>query len=348
MDHASAGNGVDDRPQLGFRLPDFAECRPHLPEGLGPRVERQIERQRDERERERRGEPRRFSHEDRSSREEGPSYFGVARRPVTQNRIVAFRGVLGSGPGRALIDLSKEDDHDRSVRNRRLGRPARFRHAKSTRRHLHPAVPLHRVDGKGRIRAHHSGEGDYESSARILRRLLMENGAADLDRSVVGVSATGVEAAPSGNVRSPETYVGYRRAERFASPDRVVQDSARNSRPPDRPALNQWGLGGTWNIGGESAMLEAAPGRIRFRFHSRDLHLVLAPPGDGTPVRFKVALDGTAPGDDHGTDCAADGAGTVREPRLYHLIRQQRPVKDRTLEIVFQDPGVRAFAFTFG
>ncbi len=176
----------------------------------------------------------------------------------------------------------------------------------------------------------------------------MENGAADLDRSVVGVSATGVEAAPSGNVRSPETYVGYRRAERFASPDRVVQDSARNYRPPDRPALNQWGLGGTWNIGGESAMLEAAPGRIRFRFHSRDLHLVLAPPGDGTPVRFKVALDGTAPGDDHGTDCAADGAGTVREPRLYHLIRQQRPVKDRTLEIVFQDPGVRAFAFTFG
>jgi hypothetical protein len=112
--------------------------------------------------------------------------------------------------------------------------------------------------------------------------------------------------------------------------------------------LNEWGLGGSWNVGAESAVLQAAPGRIVFRFHSRDLHMVLAPAKNGQPVRFKVRLDGAAPGDDYGTDSAPDGSGEVREPRLYQLIRQKGQIKDRTFEIEFLDPGVQAFAFTFG
>jgi hypothetical protein len=119
-------------------------------------------------------------------------------------------------------------------------------------------------------------------------------------------------------------------------------------RVPDRPALNDWGLVGSWNVGPESALLEAAGGKIVFRFHSRDLHLVLAPGKDGRPVRFEVRLDGAAPGDAHGVDSTRDGSGEVREPRLYQLIRQGTRVGDRTFEIEFLDPGVRAFVFTFG
>lgn len=118
--------------------------------------------------------------------------------------------------------------------------------------------------------------------------------------------------------------------------------------PPARPSLNQWGLGGSWNVGGESAVLQAAPGKIEFRFHARDLHMVLGPAKDGKPVRFKVKLDGSAPGNDCGLDSAPDGTGEIREPRLYQLIRQKGQVKNRTFEIEFLDPGVQAFSFTFG
>jgi hypothetical protein len=117
---------------------------------------------------------------------------------------------------------------------------------------------------------------------------------------------------------------------------------------PDRLARNDGGLAGSWNVGPESALLEAAGGRIFFRFHSRDLHFVLAPGKDGRPVRFKVRLDGAAPGEAHGSDVAPDGSGEVREPRLYQLIRQGTRVDDRTFEIEFEGPGVRAFVFTFG
>jgi hypothetical protein len=112
--------------------------------------------------------------------------------------------------------------------------------------------------------------------------------------------------------------------------------------------LNQWGLGGVWNVGAESAVLQESPGKIVFRFHSRDLHMVLALPKGGKPVRFKVRLDGAAPGDDHGVDSNADGEGEIRQPRMYQLIRQKGPIQDRTFEIEFLDPGVRAFSFTFG
>ena len=204
------------------------------------------------------------------------------------------------------------------------------------------------IDGKGRIRYHHFGEGEYAGSERVIQELLKENGAAGLNESTASVSADGVEAAPSGDVQSPETYVGYRQAERFSSPERLAQDSQKTYSPPATPSLNQWGLSGSWNVGAESAVLQAAPGKVVFRFRARDLHMVLGPTKNGKPVRFKVMLDGAAPGDNCGVDSAPDGTGEIREPRLYQLIRQKGRVEDRTIEIEFLDPGVQAFSFTFG
>jgi thiol-disulfide isomerase/thioredoxin len=204
------------------------------------------------------------------------------------------------------------------------------------------------VDGKGRIRYHHFGEGEYERSELVIKTLLRENGATGLDESMVHITAEGPEAPPSNDVRSPETYVGYARADNFASPERMARDSRRNYSPPARPQLNQWGLVGSWKIGVERAALESAPGKIMFRFHSRDLHMVLGPSRNGTPVRFRVKVNGAAPGDDHGSDSTEDGTGEVRQPRMYQLVRQKGPIKDATFEIEFLDRGVEAFSFTFG
>lgn len=204
------------------------------------------------------------------------------------------------------------------------------------------------IDGKGRIRYHHFGEGEYDKSEHVIQKLLRENGATGLDASTVRISADGAEAPPSDDVRSPETYVGYARAEKFASPGRLARDAARIYSVPARPSLNQWGLGGSWNVGAESAVLQEAPGKIAFRFHSRDLHMVLAPAKNGKPVRFRVKLDGATPGEDHGVDSNADGAGEIRQPRMYQLIRQKGRARDRLFEIEFLDPGAQAFSFTFG
>lgn len=204
------------------------------------------------------------------------------------------------------------------------------------------------VDAKGRIRYENFGEGNYGDSERAIQELLKENGATDLDWDLVNDSAHGIEAPPSGDEGSPETYIGYRQAERFSSPERLDHDKQRIYSPPAVLGLNHWGLSGSWNVNAESAVSQAPSGRIVFRFHSRDLHLVMAPTKDGKPVRFRVTLDGLAPGADCGTNSAPDGTGEVREPRLYQLIRQKGPVKDRTIEIEFLDPGVQAFVFTFG
>jgi thiol-disulfide isomerase/thioredoxin len=205
------------------------------------------------------------------------------------------------------------------------------------------------IDGKGRVRYHHFGEGEYEESERVIQQLLKENGATSLSGGTINVSAAGVEAAPaSESVRSAETYIGYRRAENFASTQPLAQDSRKVYTPRPRLSLNQWALGGSWKVSPESAELQAASGKVVFRFHARDLHLVLGPTMVGKPVRFKVKLDGAAPGDDHGSDTDTSGAGTVDSHRLYQLIRQKGTVEDRTFEIEFLDPGVQAFAFTFG
>ena len=215
------------------------------------------------------------------------------------------------------------------------------------------------IDGKGRIRYHHFGEGEYEQSEDVIRELLKQNGAASLSAETMSAktmsareinsSATGVEAPPDKiDNRSPETYIGYHRADHFATPGAIAQDSRKLYTPPPRLSLNQWALGGSWKVGEESAVLQSAPGKILFRFHARDLHLVLGTTKNGKPVRFIVKLDGTAPGDDHGADTDATGTGTVQGHRLYQLIRQKGPVEDRTFEIEFLDPSVQAFAFTFG
>ena len=204
------------------------------------------------------------------------------------------------------------------------------------------------IDGNGRIRYHHFGEGDYTKSEHVIQELLKANGATGLDESPVHITDAGVEAPPSGDEQSPETYVGYRQAQRFASPEQVAQDSGNTYILPTSLSLNEWGLGGSWNIGPESGVLQVASGKIAFRFHSRDLHMVLGPAKDGKPIRFKVTLNGAAPGENRGIDSAPGGTGEVREPRLYQLIRQNGPIRDRTFEIEFFDTGVQAFSFTFG
>lgn len=205
------------------------------------------------------------------------------------------------------------------------------------------------IDGKGRIRAHHFGEGEYDVSERIIQELLKENGATSISAGVIDASGSGAEAASdSRNVGSPETYVGYKRAANFASAEPLAKDSLKTYTPQPRLSLNQWALGGKWKVGEESALLQSVPGKIVFRFHARDVHLVLGPSKNGKPIRFVVKLDGTAPGDDHGADTDASGAGTVQGNRLYQLIRQKGAVEDRTFEIEFLDPDVEAFAFTFG
>jgi thiol-disulfide isomerase/thioredoxin len=204
------------------------------------------------------------------------------------------------------------------------------------------------IDGNGRIRYHHFGEGEYERSERVIQKLLREAGATGFDDNLVRISAEGPEAPPSNSVWSPETYVGYARTENFASAERMARDSRRIYSLPTRLELNQWGFGGTWNVGGERAILDSAPGRIVFRFHSRDLHMVLGPTKSGAPVRFRARLNGASPGEDRGSDAGSDGAGEIREPRMYQLIRQKGPIKDATFEIEFLDPGVEVFSFTFG
>ncbi|HET8922805.1 MAG TPA: redoxin domain-containing protein [Candidatus Acidoferrum sp.] len=205
------------------------------------------------------------------------------------------------------------------------------------------------VDAKGRIRYHHFGEGDYGDIERVIQELLKENGATGLASDTTSVTAVGIEAAPDWrDGRSPETYLGYRQAQNFASPERVHKDSIQAFSAPGKLSLNHWGLSGSWNVNPESAVLQAVPGKIVFRFHSRDLHLVLAPAKDAKPGRFVVRLDGAAPGENCGIDVAPDGSGEIREPRLYQLIRQKGPIVDRTFEIEFLDPGVHALDFTFG
>jgi cytochrome c biogenesis protein CcdA/thiol-disulfide isomerase/thioredoxin len=203
------------------------------------------------------------------------------------------------------------------------------------------------VDATGRIRFHHFGEGGYAQSERVIRQLLAEAGHAPMTASMAQASARGAEAAAAlSALRSPETYIGYARAARFASPGGLVRDRPANYRPAPLQ-LNGWSLAGGWIVGKQSARSVGPGAKIAYRFHARDLHLVMGVPG-GRPVRFKVTLDGRAPGADAGVDVAPDGSGHVSGERLYQLARQKGAVRDRTFTIEFLDPGAEAFAFTFG
>jgi cytochrome c biogenesis protein CcdA/thiol-disulfide isomerase/thioredoxin len=204
------------------------------------------------------------------------------------------------------------------------------------------------IDAECRIRHHYFGEGDYAESEKVIQQLLAEAGKRELPAGVVSVNATGAEAgSDEADVGSPETYIGYDRAENFVSPSGVVNDAPHVYSLADLK-LNDWGLAGDWKVGGEYASLDQKDGSIAFRFHARDLHLVLGPGPGGKPVRFRVTIDGAQPGESHGADVSADGEGVVTENRLYQLVRQSGPIMDRTFTIQFLDPDVQAYAFTFG
>jgi cytochrome c biogenesis protein CcdA/thiol-disulfide isomerase/thioredoxin len=205
------------------------------------------------------------------------------------------------------------------------------------------------VDADGRVRHHHFGEGNYDESERVIQTLLAERNKGAAPADLVQIAGTGVEAPSNAAlVSSPETYVGYEREEHFASPQPIARDHSARYTAPATPLLNQWGLAGQWTVGDEQATLASGTGKIVFRFHARDLHLVLGPGGEDQPVRFRVTLDGGPPLDDKGMDVDRDGNGTITDYRLYQLIRQTGEPRDRTFVIEFFGPGVEAFAFTFG
>ena len=208
---------------------------------------------------------------------------------------------------------------------------------------------LYFVDAQGRIRHHQFGEGEYDQSERVIQQLLAEAGAGGVDHELVSVDGQGVEAAADwDSLKSPENYVGYRRTENFASPDGAAPDERRVYVAPAVLRLNQWALSGDWTVGKEAAVLNEGGGRIAYRFHARDLHLVMGPVAQGTSVRFRVLIDGVQAGAAHGVDADDRGNGAVTQQRLYQLIRQPKPITDRQFEIEFLDSGVEALAFTFG
>jgi thiol-disulfide isomerase/thioredoxin len=205
------------------------------------------------------------------------------------------------------------------------------------------------IDAVGRIREHLEGEGSYEESERLIQALLSEADRPPQSKDTVTVKADGVEAAPDiEDVHSPETYVGYAEGENFASPGGVRKDTPTLYRTGSALSRNQWGLTGLWTIGSEFATPDQVPASASYRFHARDLHLILTPSSPDHAIRFRVTLDGAPPGDSHGSDVDAQGLGTVQDARLYQLVRQAGPIVDRTFRIEFFDPGVRAYDFTFG
>jgi thiol-disulfide isomerase/thioredoxin len=205
------------------------------------------------------------------------------------------------------------------------------------------------VDATGHIRYHQFGEGNYDKSEQVVRRLLAEAGHADLPSPVGVPQATGTQvASDERDLISTETYVGYKQADGFASPEKVSADSLATYTAPAKLSLNTWSLQGPWTISADQAEVGAAQGKISYRFHARDLHLVLAPSANGKPVRYRVTIDGAAPGASHGTDASPDGTGIIGSVRLYQLIRQVGKVTDHTFTIEFLDAGAKVYAFTFG
>jgi thiol-disulfide isomerase/thioredoxin len=205
------------------------------------------------------------------------------------------------------------------------------------------------ADAEGRIRHHQFGEGGYAECEMVIQRLLGESGRDTVPHDLVSVAPDGLEAhADWASLKSPETYLGYEQARGFASRDSAVLDQTHTYVAPDRLNLNDWALEGDWTIERRTIVLDRAGGRILFRFHARDVHLVMGPLPQGASVMFRVLIDGESPGDAHGLDTDEQGRGTVAQQRLYQLIRQPGTIIDRTFEITFLAPGVEAYVFTFG
>jgi len=200
-----------------------------------------------------------------------------------------------------------------------------------------PAVYL--ADAEGRIRYHHFGEGEYDEGEWMIQHLLREAAGEGIDNELVSVAPDGFEAqADWANLASPETYLGSEQAQNFAGTDV----------PPETLKLNHWALAGDWAVERGASVLNQAGGGIAFRFHARDVHLVLRSRSPGTRIPFRVLLDGQPPGVAHGLDVDGDGKGSLVEPRLYQLVRQPQPIDDRTFQLTFLEPGAEAYVFTFG
>jgi thiol-disulfide isomerase/thioredoxin len=207
---------------------------------------------------------------------------------------------------------------------------------------------LYFADAQGRIRHHHFGEGEYQQSEMVIQQLLADAGS-EPGTDLVSPEAGGIEASADwASLRTPETYTGYERTGRFASPGGMRPGTQQVYGAPDRLPLNQWALSGPWTAGEQATAAEAGGVRILFRFQARDVHLVMGARAAETAVRYQVLLDGQPPGPAHGIDVDGQGNGTVAEPRLYQLVRQPGRVAEHTVEITFLDPGAQVYAFTFG
>jgi thiol-disulfide isomerase/thioredoxin len=201
--------------------------------------------------------------------------------------------------------------------------------------HYWPALYL--IDAQGHIRFHQFGEGEYERTERVIQQLLQETGRTDFDHALVTVTGSGAEAAADWRtLQSPETYLGKALGERLADRD------------PASLKVNQWTLVGDWTRKDESVLLNQAGGKVAYRFHARDVHLIMGTATPNATLRFRVRIDGQPPGEAHGLDVDESGAGELGSPRMYQLIRQSRPIADRLFEIEFLGPGAVLFDFTFG
>jgi thiol-disulfide isomerase/thioredoxin len=208
---------------------------------------------------------------------------------------------------------------------------------------------LYFIDAKGRIRHQHFGEGSYDQSEKVIQQLLTEAGAKDVSKDLVAVDARGAEAAADWKtLGSSENYLGYERTANFASPGGAIADQPRRYTAPSRLRPNEWALVGGWTMGREADVLNEPNGSLRYRWHARDVNLIMGPARPGTTIRFRVLIDGKAPGTAHGDDVDQEGRGTITEQRMYQLIRQTSPVTDREFEIEFFDAGAAVFDFTFG
>jgi Thioredoxin like C-terminal domain/AhpC/TSA family len=264
-----------------------------------------------------------------------------------------------SGQGLVVIGVHTPEfsfEHDpenvrRAVQERRITYPVATDNGYAVWRafdnHYWPA--LYFADAQGRIRHHHYGEGEYAQSEMVIQQLLAEAGSTGAGTDLVSVEARGLEApADWASLRSLENYTGYGRTENFASPGGAVPGNPHVYTVPARLRLNEWALSGDWTMDDEAATLNAANGQLACRFHARDLNLVIGQAAPGSPVRFRVRLDGQPPGQAHGTDVDGDGNGTLTQQRVHQLIRQPGPIADRTFDITFSDPGAQAYALTFG
>ena len=205
------------------------------------------------------------------------------------------------------------------------------------------------IDARGAIRYHHFGEGEYERTERVVQELLAEAGKHDVPKGFVAVAPRGLEAgADWADLRSPENFLGYDRTTGFVSPGGIVADTQHGYTLPARFNLNDWALVGEWTAARDRVVSSEGGGKIAYRFHARDVNLIMGPQAPGAPVRFRVLVDGNPPAGAHGGDADADGRGSVAQQRTYQLVRQAKPILDRQFEIEFLDRGVEAFDFTFG